>query len=501
MEQESKAVMAVWEKVPWDDTAFTPDINLNSKTILLQQILIVFDFDYSNSFRNVSTALDLKEMKWLPVRLSGDPFDVMPSPSICKYDHNKIVIFGFRDSPRETILGFLSFTKVLNEIHVYHERVELQDQFLKNEHSASIIGTEMYIYGGIDSGLNSDLSRLDLKTLELTKKCTCSGQDPGKLWGHQSVSVKDKLYIYGGYINIQRNIINPNIYVLNIPSLKWEKLTFCSTTHEIAQVYKEKIYFFGAVQNNAGNYLSILNTNENFWYGIARKGSIPPPRTKWLSALYEDKMIVLGGKPQGSSSKQNKHDLKEIYSFSLDRKTRDFIGEEFSKRALSFDQNLQNEESLKTVQKLLAENKDHDIIFRVQDKQIPAHRDVLSIRSSYFSNMFASGMQESHQEEIVITEVSSKAFEALLEYIYKDTMPCEEAIVKELIVYCDKIRMKRLGNHCENTLIESITEENAVEFYKISRISGAEDLREAAQQFMIKNFDAFADQLASLSTK
>ena len=50
----------------------------------------------------------------------------------------------------------------------------------------------------------------------------------------------------------------------------------------------------------------------------------------------------------------------------------------------------QDTESLKAAQNLLEEKGDHDVIFIVQDKQFPAHKEILSIRSSYFSNMFSS---------------------------------------------------------------------------------------------------------------
>jgi len=82
-----------------------------------------------------------------------------------------------------------------------------------------------------------------------------------------------------------------------------------------------------------------------------------------------------------------------------------------------------------------------------------------------------------------------------LEYIYQGKLPSEEDILKELLGYSEKILMKRLKFVCERGLLNKITKRNAVELYEISKISGAEDLREAVLQFMGQNLSYFADKL------
>jgi len=526
MEQGSKGVMVTWEKVSLEKTDFLPNLTLQARGISLQQFLIAFEFGLYQSSVTI-VAFDFQEMQWFPVKLSGDPLTYSRDSSICRYDHNTIVLFGSKDGEQETILGLLSFKKDSNGISAYHKMVLLQDRLLKSQHSASIIGTEMYIYGGLTTGsMTSDLSSIDLKTLEITRNYNCSGQNPGKLRYHQSVSVKEKLYIYGGFIYQDDHYIDQNangarnqsIFILDTATLKWEKIAFGTTSHEIAHVYEDRIYFFGGIENQRNTYVSILNTSGNFWYEVARKGDFPQSRQDLFSAVHENKMIVFGTNNSKSQTSQNYHgehyqgpfikesvsqyNLKEIYCLNMNLKPiHDFIGEEFLKKAFLFHQDEQDEKSLEEARKLLKEKKDHDIIFRVQDQQIPAHRDVLSIRSSYFSKMFSSGMQESHQKEIIINEISSKAFEALLKYLYEDALPSGVDILKELIVYSEKTLMKKLRIHCEKTLVNSVTEENTVQLYKISTILGAEDLREASRGFVIRNFDYFADQLDSLSTK
>jgi len=68
-------------------------------------------------------------------------------------------------------------------------------------------------------------------------------------------------------------------------------------------------------------------------------------------------------------------------------------------------------------------------------------------------------------------------------------------------VYSEKILLKRLKVHCEKTLANQITKENAVELYELSKMLGAEDLREAALRLMGNYLSYFADELASVLTK
>ena len=116
-------------------------------------------------------------------------------------------------------------------------------------------------------------------------------------------------------------------------------------------------------------------------------------------------------------------------------------------------------------------------------------------------------MRESHQEEIMITDISSKSFEgkdffldfgneiiALMEYLYQGKLPTDTEILKELIVYSEKILLNRLKEYCEETLIEDLVQENTLELYELSKISAAEKLQEACGRLVVENWSYFADQ-------
>jgi len=250
-------------------------------------------------------------------------------------------------------------------------------------------------------------------------------------------------------------------------------------------------------------------------YEVARKGDIPSSNDNWSSVINGKNIVMLNIRNRKDDMTPSliesmlRHEQNvngsppgQLYSISFETEPASgFLNKLIMGRVLGTDQDDQDLKILKKVKKLLQEKKNYDILFVLREKQIPAHKEILSTRSSYFSKMFSSGMQESFQAKINLTEISSKAFEALLKYFYEGTLPTDEVIVKELIIYSEKILLKRLKDHCEKTLVSSVAEGNAVELYEISKLSASENLKKATLEFMGKNLSHFADQLVVLSTK
>jgi len=190
-------------------------------------------------------------------------------------------------------------------------------------------------------------------------------------------------------------------------NFKWEKVEG-SKAYGTAQVYHEKIYFFGGTKEAPHNYLAIYDTSRKFWYEVARKGDVPLPGYDFLSAVHGGQLMIFNGK--STNQQQKVQSSKYIYCINLEKKpVKNFIEKVVFKRAMdSGQQNTKEKEILKEVQKILEEKTTHDVVFIVNNQRIPAHKHILSLRSSYFSNMFSSGMQESHQKEIIISDISQQ---------------------------------------------------------------------------------------------
>ena len=143
---------------------------------------------------------------------------------------------------------------------------------------------------------------------------------------------------------------------------------------------------------------------ENFLYGINRKGNTPPATFRSFSAIYDNQMFVIGG---GTIWRNNEcfQDPERIYSLNLGKRkenfllknnfgdlkpVNEFINKVIERRGFDLEELKKDQESLQEAQKLLEENKKRDIIFRVGGQRILAHKNILSLRSSYFANMFSS---------------------------------------------------------------------------------------------------------------
>jgi hypothetical protein len=71
-----------------------------------------------------------------------------------------------------------------------------------------------------------------------------------------------------------------------------------------------------------------------------------------------------------------------------------------------------------------------DICFEVSSDEDPttmvkfhAHRLVLALRSPVFAAMFTNNMKEAHNASIQLKDVTATTLQALLDYIYADTIP------------------------------------------------------------------------------
>ena len=104
--------MITWERIPLADKTFVPKIYGSSipvKSVQLQHFLILFNPCGKSSERIV--VFDLKENKWLKVRLEGDYLELGESSSVCSYDNSTVIIFGASSGGNEDILSLLSFCR------------------------------------------------------------------------------------------------------------------------------------------------------------------------------------------------------------------------------------------------------------------------------------------------------------------------------------------------------------------------------------------------------
>jgi len=130
-----------------------------------------------------------------------------------------------------------------------------------------------------------------------------------------------------------------------------------------------------------------------------------------------------------------------------------------------------------------------DIIFKVEDEEIPANKCILSIRCPHFKNAFTSKMMESQNKTILIKDVRAKVFKAMLQYIYFADIDLDQDIAEDLLKLSHEYGLKELMSYCEEVLVKDIQVENVVKYIKFAEQYDANQFRKACLDFVSENVD------------
>ncbi|XP_044432325.1 BTB/POZ and MATH domain-containing protein 1-like [Triticum aestivum] len=117
---------------------------------------------------------------------------------------------------------------------------------------------------------------------------------------------------------------------------------------------------------------------------------------------------------------------------------------------------------------LLQSGMEADVEFVVAGQSFLAHKDIVAARSPVFMAAFFGQMREANSRTVVIEDMEAAAFEAMMHFIYTDTVPeldsqdeAATTMAQHLLVAGDRYGMDRLKLLCENKLFSCITAENA----------------------------------------
>ena len=135
------------------------------------------------------------------------------------------------------------------------------------------------------------------------------------------------------------------------------------------------------------------------------------------------------------------------------------------------------------------ENQTHtDVILRVRGKGFHAHRVILAASSRYFDAMFSSGMKESLQTEVELTELylTEEALGLLLHFIYTSILPLTEANVLSILEAADHLQISSAIISCTLYIINNLRDDKfSIETkLKIFRVADRHNLRELRERIL-----------------
>lgn len=135
---------------------------------------------------------------------------------------------------------------------------------------------------------------------------------------------------------------------------------------------------------------------------------------------------------------------------------------------------------------LLEDDTFKDFTFKVRDKEIKVHKNVLSVSSSVFKAMFTCGLDETRDNSASV-ECDPDIFEHFVKFIYTDKLPDDAmpAISRDLYEFAHRYEIIALIEIClEFILVEEINDANAVDIYEFASTYEIEELLDKSWKFI-----------------
>jgi len=334
----------------------------------------------------------------------------------------------------------------LNDLHALHvdtytwRYVDTTGEVpeIRANHSSAVLNEtgELFIFGGWngDKRLN-DLHILNTKTSVWTRP-DVGGILPHPRAGMTLTALRDRLYLFGGSGASSKCF--HDLQIFDRKEMRWLDVSIQDEFHassgastslgshlmDLDPIYEleddedirrgtstnESMYHRTIEWRHEGNaYHSVAaNPNdEDITSSIILSGHGPGRRAGHTATSVHNRFIYIFGGSCGSEY------LSDFFILDTDPPITPIISTHINPLSLIE----------KRLHYCFNEKEFSDVTFLVNNKEIYAHRIILSLVSDTFSAMFRNGFRESHNKEIKIPDVSYESFYAVLEYIYRGQLP------------------------------------------------------------------------------
>ncbi|XP_033125282.1 kelch-like protein 20 [Anneissia japonica] len=175
----------------------------------------------------------------------------------------------------------------------------------------------------------------------------------------------------------------------------------------------------------------------------------------------------------------------------MDTRTPTFVMFDSSAHQMKWGQHIMD-----SLQSLREEALFCDIKIKVEEREFPAHKIVLSAASEYFRAMFTGGLKESSQDMIEFqeeTDVCAESFELILNFAYSSHLALTPENVFDVLAAANHLSMPIAVTQCIDYIEHCFLHEkfNFEDFLKISEMANNFDLkslRETADRYITRNF-------------
>ncbi|KAK0163173.1 hypothetical protein PV327_006881 [Microctonus hyperodae] len=131
----------------------------------------------------------------------------------------------------------------------------------------------------------------------------------------------------------------------------------------------------------------------------------------------------------------------------------------------------------------------NDLVIKIDDKEILAHKVILSAYSPVFLAMFKSDMAESEKNEIVLNDIAFDIMQLVIKFMYSGKVDSELPVddLLSMLYVSDKYDVTDLKKLCEKILILKISIYNVFKIFENAHLYRASNLITSGKEFMKKN--------------
>ncbi|KAL4208829.1 hypothetical protein AB4K20DRAFT_1912749 [Rhizopus microsporus] len=169
-------------------------------------------------------------------------------------------------------------------------------------HAAVAISSDaLIIYGGIHRSTRKDLFHIDTNSMSANSIST-TGEIPAPRISATILHVNGHVLLYGGKLISSEEHYDPNVYLLNLHSRQWSRLSMDGMIQPTERsghscvMHEGIVYLWGGQRN--GHYfndLFIFDVNSAPRWRQVSYDLCPEPRAGHISAIYEGKLYIFGG--------------------------------------------------------------------------------------------------------------------------------------------------------------------------------------------------------------
>lgn len=158
-----------------------------------------------------------------------------------------------------------------------------------------------------------------------------------------------------------------------------------------------------------------------------------------------------------------------------------------STNPMNFTENQQANAVLERLRQQRETGRFCDVVLIVQDRQFPAHRNVLAACSPYFDSILK--MHKVVKEQVTVHCQYADVFEVLLHYMYSGNVVIDRENVTELLKLSHNLLVSKLKNYCAEYLDRYLDAANCITVKELGEKYNMPGLVKNASLYMELNID------------